>query len=303
VQVVGIDNATAICAGNEHNCALLQDGTVSCWGYNGSYQLGSTTPTRSGTPMAVAGVQGATAVACGQYFTCALSGGAVFCWGSNYVSGLGQGVDFSVLKLSATPLPVVGVTTAVSLAAGPSNACVILADGSVQCWGGGSPTPQTISGITGPTALTIGEYHFCGLLSDGTVKCWGDDSEGQLGDGHSAGQSATPLAVVGLTGATAIAAGLGDTCAIAGDGLVRCWGFGGLGNGGTASSESDTPVVVMGLPDAMKLPANAGDNNGTGCAIRADGSIACWGSNYDAMLGVGSSVNYGQTALPVTATW
>jgi len=148
-------------------------------------------------------------------------------------------------------------------------------------------TPQRIYGITGPTALTIGEYHVCGLLPNGTVKCWGDDSEGQLGDGLGGRQSATPLSVVGLNGVTSIAAGLELACAIAGDGLTHCWGYGALGNAGT-TPQSNTPVVVMGLPDAQKLPSSAGTRNNIMCAIRADGSIACWG---------------GQMAAPVTATW
>jgi hypothetical protein len=116
-------------------------------------------------------------------------------------------------------------------------------------------------------------------------------------------KSATPLGVVGLSGVTSIVAGLSMTCEIAGDGLVRCWGYGGLGNGGTASAYSNTPVVVMGLPDARKLPADAGMNNGTMCAVRADGSIACWGSGYDGMLGNNNAYGYAQTAVPVTATW
>ncbi len=32
--------ATAIAAGNEHSCALLDNASVKCWGYNGAGQLG-----------------------------------------------------------------------------------------------------------------------------------------------------------------------------------------------------------------------------------------------------------------------
>ena len=32
--------AKAICAGRSHSCAILDDGTVKCWGYNPYGQLG-----------------------------------------------------------------------------------------------------------------------------------------------------------------------------------------------------------------------------------------------------------------------
>ena len=43
VTVSGINGARAITTGAFHTCAVLQDGTLRCWGHNGQGQLGDGT--------------------------------------------------------------------------------------------------------------------------------------------------------------------------------------------------------------------------------------------------------------------
>jgi alpha-tubulin suppressor-like RCC1 family protein len=51
--VPGLRGATHVTAGEEHTCALLQDGTVRCWGNNTTGALGDGTRTSQIAPVAV----------------------------------------------------------------------------------------------------------------------------------------------------------------------------------------------------------------------------------------------------------
>jgi cysteine-rich repeat protein len=90
--------AVAIAAGLDHACALLDDGTLRCWGENEKGQLGlgnvtdvgiNQSPAQVGAP-AIGGT--AIAIAAGGEHTCAvLDDFGVVCWGSNIFGELGYG--------------------------------------------------------------------------------------------------------------------------------------------------------------------------------------------------------------------
>src|SRR5947208_4628233 len=141
----------------------------------------------------------------------------------------------------------VGAATAVDL--GAFYSCALLQDGTVRCWGQNdlgqlgdgtttnASTPVAVAGIGGAAALTAGGFHTCVRFPDGTIQCWGRNNAGQLGDpGTTAFQSPTPVRVAGLT-ATAVTAGGFHTCALPGDGTVRCWGQNDLGQLGNGTSD------------------------------------------------------------------
>jgi len=223
VPVTGMTTATAVTGGGYHTCALLQNGTVRCWGQNDYGQLGDGSPitqrpvpaARKPTPIPVevTGITTAVAVESGAFHTCALlQDGTMRCWGWNE---FGQLTLTPAFDSSSTPVTVSGVTPA-ALAPGAEHTCVLLRDGRVQCWGdngygqlgngsprGVFPAPgATVTAITTATAATSGIEHGCALLQGGTVQCWGRGLFGRLGDGTSRDTDAfTPVTVVGL-GAT-----------------------------------------------------------------------------------------------------
>ena len=78
-----------------HTCATLDDGSVSCWGFNGNGQLGDGTTTERHIPTQTSSLgEGRTAVtiSAGDSHTCTLlDDGSVSCWGWNSFCQLGDG--------------------------------------------------------------------------------------------------------------------------------------------------------------------------------------------------------------------
>ncbi len=136
---VAVTNLTsgviAIGAGVGHSCAITSAGAVMCWGWNNHGELGNGTTTDSATPVAVSGItSGATALALGDNFTCALVAGGVQCWGNGASGQLGNGATDD----SSTPVMVSGLTSGVtSIAAGEAHVCAVV-NSAVQCWGSDS---------------------------------------------------------------------------------------------------------------------------------------------------------------------
>ena len=186
-------------AGMDHSCAVAVDGTVKCWGKNTYGQLGNNSTVNSQIPVTVSNIDGLTdgtsAVsvnASSDNFaphTCAvMRDGTVWCWGkSDTQLGDGQSTQSSIPVKVSNIDGLTNAATAVSVDVGVRNACALMKNGTVKCWGLGNPLPTDMSGITGATTatttvdLSVGRDHSCVAMANGAAKCWGTYALGQLG--------------------------------------------------------------------------------------------------------------------------
>ena len=171
--------ATAIAVGDFHACAILQDQSVRCWGFNASGQLGLGNANASTyenlTPAQIGAVPiggNAVAISAGAKNTCVLLGtdagastGPVECWGNNTYGQLGLDTAANV---SASEAP--GDAGTVMLSTGTSAVA---------------------------THIFVGYYTVCAVFGSGQVQCWGDNGTGQVGIGNNTNSGTGPCQIDG----------------------------------------------------------------------------------------------------------
>jgi alpha-tubulin suppressor-like RCC1 family protein len=268
--------AAQVVVGHDHACALLEDGTVQCWGAGSDGRLGYSNVNTIGDDETLATVGlvdvGGTVVqlTAGHLHTCGLlDTGAVRCWGYNGWGQLGYGNTEHI---------------------------------------GDDETPATAGDVdVGGTAVQVsgGYGHTCALLDTGAVRCWGSPGDGLLGYGEleHIGDDETPATAgdVPLGGLVVqVSAGPSHTCAVMASGGVRCWGAGAGGRLGYPNIEDigddETPASVGDVPiDEDVVEVVTGSSNT--CVLLASGAVRCWGQGYQGLNGQGDEADIGGHGL------
>jgi alpha-tubulin suppressor-like RCC1 family protein len=349
VPVREVSEVTAIASGGDHTLALLANGTVEAWGANESGQLGNGTTTGSSTAVTVKELSEVVAISAAPGYSLALlSSGKVMSWGANSVGQLGDGTTTS----SSVPVEVKELTEASAISAAPEHALAVLKSGAVMDWGanesgdlgtgggysGKSTVPVEVSELTEAAAVSGGDGYSVALLKGGTVRAWGENAFGQLGTGSPEGPSVCtrevgfikqieyygcsdkPVAVTGLSGVSAIAAGGDHVLALLSGGGVKSWGSnyaGELGDGSTTGPSScwiDSEVefgIVIGLPGPCSpsplavtslsgaVAIGAGEYHSL--ALLSAGTVKAWGDNGFGQLGDGAG-EFGYTGTPTSVS-
>jgi hypothetical protein len=290
VVMAGLGRVTAISgAGWWHKECAVTGGRVWCWGddYTGA---------ASAVPVALEGLEGATAVSVGLFHACAIVDGRVWCWGDDRHGQLGDGRWGEDVR-SGRPVLVEGLEGVTDISAGKQSTCAI-ADGRAWCWGsipdpatpgGDSATvtaPVAVAGLGHVTEISVGaENGYWCAVADARAWCWGN-YRGRQDDGMGLTHAEKkPAMIPGLEGVTAISAGGWSTCAVA-DGIPWCWGNG---------KDYGFPAVrIEGIDEVTSI--SVGDSHA--CAL-SRGSAWCWGANDRGQLGDGTTGDSGRVAQRV----
>ncbi|MGI8945882.1 MAG: hypothetical protein ACR2GL_06560 [Thermoleophilaceae bacterium] len=206
--------ARAISTGGAHTCAVLDGGSVRCWGWAGDGRLGQGNRDQIGddeTPGSVDPVdlgagRTARAISAGESHVCALLDDySVRCWGLGANGQLGYRSTATIgddeTPGSVGPVDLGADRTARAISAGGAHTCALLDDGSVRCWGfatrgrlgyaaaddiGDDETPGSVGPVdldpdSPAVAIAAGGRHTCARLEGGSVRCWGSGANGRLG--------------------------------------------------------------------------------------------------------------------------
>ncbi len=295
-----------IAAGGRHSCAVLEDGTVRCWGANDYGQLGTGSTEGHCTPTLISELRGVQEIALGENHSCALlETGDAFCWGNNEQGQLGDGTR----TLSYTPEVVTGLSNIVQVSAGGRHTCAGIENSEISpvyCWGGNSrgqlgvgdqrlgsselplPLEYFRNNVLPPHQIALGRYHSCVLRGSSSLSCWGENSDRQLGNVSSQYDTSEPQSVRYLQDhdITQVALGEVHTCLLE-NGTVRCWGQHGYRG------------TIADLTNAVQIAVSGEHVEHHSCALLETGNVRCWGNNERGQLGDGTVVTRGTPTPPI----
>jgi hypothetical protein len=202
-----VAGAAKLAGGTYHQCALLLNGQIYCWGENGRGELGNGLTADAPSPVRVLLDAGAVDLSVSSDVSCALKANQrISCWGYNgAVTIHADAGAVAAIRVPvdhwAFPQPVRGMSNG-------SNAVYGLElDGGLSCF---SPTPGACSRTSGgpgvgsldvganPRLVRAGLSAGCALQRDAGTVCWGLNAFGVPGTGIDAGYTTTPIRPLGL---------------------------------------------------------------------------------------------------------
>ncbi len=296
-----------VSTGSNHTCAIKDDHSLWCWGSNEYGQLGTSDTNDQNLPVQVGSGTDWQTVSTGDFHTCAINATGLWCWGNNEYGQLGINNQDN----QSSPAKVItDIGNWESVSAGGNHTCAILNNNeerSLWCWGsnqyGQCGQPDTSSNILLPLlalpdaqSVSAGGNHTCAIRSDQTLWCWGRNEYGQLGIENTQDQTA-PTRVGGSIppSFSFVSAGGSHTCATMPNYQLFCWGDNTSGKLGIGTSKNTPHISPEQLDGNSWTSVSAG--RASTCAIQANNSLYCWGSNEYGQLGLWDTENRNEPTL------
>jgi uncharacterized repeat protein (TIGR01451 family) len=299
-QVNGISNAVAVTAGDGYqyfgggpttisfSVVVKNDGTVWTWGNNFEGQLGDGTSNNlRSTPGQVVGLSGVTTVAAGANHVLALrNDGTVWAWGDNDNGALGD----TTRTDRKTPVQVVFLTGIQAIGAGYQHSLALRQDGHVFGWGSYTYGQLGFGGSAGvrefpyEASAQVPDAPPIGTISAPTFSPDGGSFFGSQNVGVSSTSSQTVF--------TNLSAGYQHVLTRMSDGGVYGWGYNLNGQLGLDPGFMYQGVVVLKTPRRFpELDDAAGVAAGGthSLAVKNNGAVFSWGSNFGGELGYDTS--------------
>jgi len=316
---LGSERAVSVSAASRHSLALTADGSVWSWGSGGFGQLGHGDGQNQQLPKKVEAFAGycVVAVSTGGFRSFAITAdGSLWSWGRGEDGELGHGDQQT--QLLPKKIEAFAGQRVLAVSAGLDHSLAVTADGAVWSWGFGvygrlghgdqqqQLLPKNIEALAGRrvVAVSAGGSHSLAITADGAVWSWGTGFFGQLGHGDQH-QQLLPKKIEALAGqrVVAVSAGTAHSLALAADGAVWSWGYGGqgrLGHGdwqyggwdqfGHGNEQNQgLPKKVEALAGGRVVAVMAGDVHSI--ALTAVGPVFTWGKGECSCLGHGEDLS------------
>lgn len=325
-DISGIENLTnvsSIAASEYSSLALLNNGTVVTWGRTHYRSSNDSSLSLYPIPVQIAGenendiLSDIKSISASWYNNTAITNtGEVWIWGGEQFGLFGKDVKIISVPIKLKNNNGIGnVSNIKSVSQGYGHFLLLKYDGSILAQGY-NHSGQLGDGVTQieyynwirtmtPSSSIIQTssklYHSLVLKSDGTVWAAGSNQYGKLGIGNDDSNAVafSPVQVKGedgiefLTNVISVSAGESCSYALKNDGTVWAWGYNSSGQLGDGTRiNRSTPVQVVGVNNIGYLSEIIEISGGGFCmALKSDGTVYTWGSNYYNQLGNGTSTN------------